>query len=75
MIGILIVTFSILNVTLGASIGSIAQNVHSDVVYLNANLASALPNRPKQPQGFDLGRNSIPIGKRICHIMCPTFTS
>lgn len=48
-----------------ASIGSIAQNVISDVVTFNANLAAALPNAPKDRQSFDINRSGIPIGGAV----------
>ena len=51
------------SVVSGASIGSIAQNLHSNVLALNANLAAALPNAPKDRQAFDIQRSGVPIGK------------
>jgi len=48
-----------------ASIGSIAQNIQSDALFLNANLAKALPNAPKDRQSFDINRNTVPIGGAV----------
>jgi len=51
----------------GASIGSIAQNIHSNVLTVNANLASALPNTPKERQAFNIQRSAskVPIGGAV----------
>jgi len=49
----------------GASIGSIAQNIQSDTLSLNANLASALPNAPKDRQTFDIKKSTVPIGGAV----------
>lgn len=57
--------FCVISVVDAASIGSIAQNIQSDVLYLNGNLASALPNQPKDRQSFDINRNTIPIGGAV----------
>ena len=46
----------------GASLGRIAQNVHSDSLFFNAGLDSA-PGLP-EPKEFQLRRNTIPVGKK-----------
>jgi torso-like protein len=65
MISIILMMTVVIGMASGASIGSIAQNVHSDVAFLNANLASGLPNQPKSSGDLDLGRNSVPIGGAV----------
>jgi len=57
--------FQCVGVIQGASIGSIAQNIQSDALFLNANLAKALPNAPKDRQSFDINRNTVPIGGAV----------
>jgi len=47
----------------GASLGRIAQNVHSDSLFLNAGLDSA-PGLP-EPKEFQLRRNTIPVGGSV----------
>jgi len=62
---ILVGLVCLMQATIGASIGSIVQNIQSDALLLNANLASALPNQPKDRQSFDIKRNAVPIGGAV----------
>ena len=47
-----------------ASIGAIAQNIHSDLILLDANLASNIPpNRSRDGRRININRFAVPSGK------------
>jgi len=51
-----------------ASIGAIAQNIHSDLILLDANLASSLRNDNRDGRRLNINRFSVPSGN-LHHIL------
>ena len=48
-----------------ASIGAIAQNIHSDLLLLDANLASNIPNLSRNGRRINLNKFAVPSGNVI----------
>ena len=55
-----ILFFCLLSVAMGASIGRIAQNIHSDAVFLDAGLDTSSGSNGE----FKIRPNTLPVGKQ-----------
>ena len=55
-----VVLFCLLSVAMGASIGRIAQNIHSDAVFLDAGLDTSSGSNGE----FKIRPNTLPVGKQ-----------
>ena len=56
-----ILFFCLLSVAMGASIGRIAQNIHSDAVFLDAGLDTSSSGSNGE---FKIRPNTLPVGKQ-----------
>ena len=54
-----VILFCLLSVAMGASIGRIAQNIHSDAVFLDAGLDTSSGSNGE----FKIRPNTLPVGK------------
>ena len=48
-----------------ASLGAIAQNIHSDLLLLDANLASNIPNLSRDGRRINLNKFAVPSGNTM----------